>query len=147
MKIIDFDVKGNVIRFYLGDDNCYDYWGDDWDDVPYEHNAGIVYDKYWKEIAEIYVDFSLQVFTPENDWHYDGSSPFSKEDFKKQNAPCVIIAYNCDYNDCYSKCAMSKNVIKFWFNDKLESGKYFMNDAGDLKMLVNSSIVSAISVK
>ena len=31
MKIIDFDEKGNVVRFYLGDDNCEDYWGDDWD--------------------------------------------------------------------------------------------------------------------
>ena len=44
MKILDFELKGNVIKFYLG--NCNDWWGDDWDDRPYEHNAGKVYDQY-----------------------------------------------------------------------------------------------------
>ena len=46
MKIIDFDKKGNVVRFYLGKDDLNDYWGDDWNDVPYEHNAGTVYDEF-----------------------------------------------------------------------------------------------------
>ena len=49
MKIIDFDKKGNVVRFYLGEDVCNDYWGDDWNDAPYEHNAGTVYNRYVKE--------------------------------------------------------------------------------------------------
>ena len=42
MKIIDFDKKGNVVRFYLGPTNKNDYWGDDWSDKPYEENAGSV---------------------------------------------------------------------------------------------------------
>ena len=29
MKIIDFETKGNVIKFYLGENSCDDYWGDD----------------------------------------------------------------------------------------------------------------------
>ena len=44
MKIIDFEIKGNQVKFYLGSDNCDNYWGDDWDDKPYEHNAGEPYD-------------------------------------------------------------------------------------------------------
>ena len=46
-KIIDFERKGNIVRFYLGDvNNSNGYYGDDWDDVPYEHNAGKVYEQY-----------------------------------------------------------------------------------------------------
>ena len=36
MKIIDWDRKGNVLRLYLGEDRLEDWWGDDWDDRPYE---------------------------------------------------------------------------------------------------------------
>ena len=32
--VIDFETRGNVIRLYYGNDP--DYWGDDWDDKPYE---------------------------------------------------------------------------------------------------------------
>ena len=29
MKIIDFEKKGNVVRFYVGSDNLENYYGDD----------------------------------------------------------------------------------------------------------------------
>lgn len=45
MKIIDFERKGNLVRFYLGDDDLEEWYGDDWNDTPYEHNAGQVYDE------------------------------------------------------------------------------------------------------
>ena len=35
MKVIDFERKGNVIRFYLGKDDLTEWWGDDWNDTPY----------------------------------------------------------------------------------------------------------------
>lgn len=45
-KVIDYDKKGNLVRFYLGDIDL-GYWtGDDWDDAPYEHNAGMIYEEY-----------------------------------------------------------------------------------------------------
>lgn len=44
MKIIDFERKGNLVRFYLGDDDLHDWSGDDWNDTPYEYNAGQVYE-------------------------------------------------------------------------------------------------------
>ena len=40
MKIIDSELKGNVVRFYLGEDP--DFFGDDWNHYPYEDNAGPV---------------------------------------------------------------------------------------------------------
>ena len=52
-KIGDFEKRGNVVRFYLVEDDCNDYWGDDWDDAPYEHNAGKIYEEYVKKAIDI----------------------------------------------------------------------------------------------
>ncbi len=43
-QIIDIEIKGNLVRFFLGENGK--QWGDDWDDAPYEHNCGTVYDEY-----------------------------------------------------------------------------------------------------
>ena len=76
MKIIDFEKKGNVVRFYLGEQTenwgwtnpeykdytgktptwlkpSDRYYGDDWDDKPYEHNAGTVYGEFIKGYKDI----------------------------------------------------------------------------------------------
>lgn len=42
MQIIDMEKKGNVVRFYLGENGK--QWGDDWNDAPYDCNAGTVYE-------------------------------------------------------------------------------------------------------
>ena len=127
MKIIDFEVNGNAIRFYLGADNCFDYLGDDWDDTPYEHNAGFAYERYCIGFADFYVDLDLDVFTPETDWHYKFGSPFCKNDFKKRKAPCVVIPYEYSWDNCYSHCALSDDALRFYFEDKMEPGKYYIN--------------------
>lgn len=36
LKLIDWENSGHLFRFYFGKDK--DYWGDDWDDSPYELN-------------------------------------------------------------------------------------------------------------
>lgn len=46
MKLLDLERKGNVVRFYLGADDLEKWWGDDWNDAPYEDNAGTVYEKF-----------------------------------------------------------------------------------------------------
>lgn len=128
MKIIDFEVKGNVVRFALGADECDDYWGDDWDDRPYEHNAGSVYDRYVTGYAEILFPFDYTVLTPEDDWTYQSNSPFCKEDFKKRKAPCVVVSHNEDDWDArYSKEALNSNALKFYFEDKLAPGIYYFD--------------------
>ena len=43
MKIIDYEIRGSCVRFYLGKDDDTDYHGDDWNDRPYDCNAGTVY--------------------------------------------------------------------------------------------------------
>ena len=79
MKIIDFEKKGNIVRFYLGEKTedwgwtnpeykdytgetpswlkpKDTYYGDDWDDAPYEHNAGQVYEEFIKGQKDIAFD-------------------------------------------------------------------------------------------
>lgn len=119
LKIIDFDTKGNVIRFYLGDTDCTDYWGDDWDDRPYEHNAGTVYEEYVKDTYDLLVPYDYNVFEP-----CDGqlNSPYSKEDMKNEKVPCIVIHkpdkddYVCDFQYCVG----NKKCTKIYFNTSLE---------------------------
>lgn len=95
MKIIDFFRNGNIIRLYYGEDDCNDYWGDDWNDAPYEHNAGGVYDKYVKGFVEFAFPLDFAVIEP-----CDGclNSPFSKEDMKNREVPCITISNGNKFN-------------------------------------------------
>jgi len=61
-EVIDFERKGNLVRLYLGKNGK--QWGDDWDDVPYEHNAGKVYDEFIKGYCDIVIDFDYEVEEP-----------------------------------------------------------------------------------
>lgn len=89
-KIIDLDRKGNLVRFYLGADNCTDYWGDDWNDAPYDCNAGTVYDEYVKAVIDIAFPFDSLVLEPSSNW--EGSNRnWSKEDMKNRCVPCLIV--------------------------------------------------------
>ncbi len=122
MKIIDFDKKGNVVRFSLGADDCEDYWGDDWNDTPYEHNAGSVYSQYEKGYIDVAFPYDYEVLEPCSNYAYNGNTPFCKEDMKNRNVPCVIVippTITNDYWDIqFSRFVGSDNVIKFYFNDK-----------------------------
>ena len=91
MKIIDFHKRGNVIRLLLGDNGCDNYTGDDWEDAPYERNAGFVYNEYVTGFVDIVVPFDCAVVEPSDDWSYNGNTPYSKNDFKEGTIPCFII--------------------------------------------------------
>lgn len=121
-KVIDFETKGNVIRLYFGKYRNNEYHGDDWNDRPYEHNAGMVYNEYVVDTKDFFIPFDFEVLTPESDWHYNGNSPFSKNDMKARKCPCLIIVkpeedgwYLCEYSSYLG--SDSENVIKIYFND------------------------------
>ena len=123
MKIIDFYKKGNVVRFYLGDDKETDYWGDDWDDVPYEHNAGQVYDEFVTGMTEIAFPVDWLVLEPCDDW--SPNSKFCKEDFKNRKAPCVIAVPPClcneSWRDQYSDWCAADGIVRFFYEDNMEA--------------------------
>lgn len=121
MKVIDFEKKGNLFRLYLGNDDCDDYWGDDWNDCPYEHNAGEVYDRYVTGIAYIVMAWAGGVTEPADDWHYGGNTPYCKEDFKNGKAPCLLLIPPTEADvwwnmDDFSRFMGNKNVIKVYYN-------------------------------
>ena len=135
MKIIDYEKRGNVIRFYCGKDNCDDYWGDDWNDRPYEHNAERVYSEYIEEYIDVAVDMDYHVMEPADDWRYNNNTPFSKEDMKKRSVPCIIVVPEDDsyVSEEFNRYAVSDNVDKIYFGDSIEKlNKYTILKRGKL---------------
>ena len=119
MKIIDFARKGNVIRFYLGNDNLKDWYGDDWNDYPYEHNADTVYSEYIADIWDVAISFDSLVLEPQDDWHNYGNSEYSKDDMKARKVPCIIIvpAALVDYGECFSHYVAMDGVKRIYLGD------------------------------
>lgn len=127
MKIIDIERKGNVLRLYLGDDDLNNWYGDDWDDVPYEHNADPVYDKFVKNTIDIAFPFDYSIHEPKDDWHYNGNSPFCKDDFKTK--VFMIIDKDPYWLDCYTKKSETGELLRITLGDKFDK-KIFTNYGG-----------------
>ena len=112
LGIMDFEKKGNVVRFYIGDVGQ-DYTGDDWDDAPYEHNAGLVSAPIFDTI-DVAFPFHVQVLEPADDWRYEGNSPYCKNDFKEGKVPCIVVAQGDD-DRSFEEMAADDSVLKYWF--------------------------------
>ena len=98
--IIDCRKKGNVVRFYLGNDP--EYWGDDWDDRSYEHNCGQVYDEYVLGYKDVVFPFDYSVLEPSDGNGYE--SGYTREDFKMGLVPCIVAIDNSKHADiCWIK--------------------------------------------
>ena len=127
MKIIDFAKKGNVVRFFLGNDDLSEWWGDDWDDAPYDCNAGEVYDEYkagYRDIAFSFGDIVLEPCNGVMNCHY------SKEDMIKRRVPCIIVVPEeiedeSWYGEDFAYWASVDGVKRYYFGDRME-----MKDAG-----------------
>lgn len=126
LKIIDFEKKGNVVRFYLGDRDCDDYWGDDWNDRPYEHNAGLVYDRFVVNTLDLAFPFDSLVLEP-----CDGTinSEHSKEDMKKKLVPCLLIVPPAIAEDIgwrfddFQYWVGNAQALRIYFGDNIETVK------------------------
>lgn len=96
MKIIDWEAKGNVVRYFLGADDLERWYGDDWDDAPYEHNAEQVYDQFVKGYMDVAYPFDTVVLEPR-----DGclNSPWCKDDMVARRVPIIITNDNVDPYD------------------------------------------------
>ena len=133
MKIIDFERKGNVIRFYLGEyteewgwtnPNYKDfnkdtpiwfkksetYYGDDWNDNPYECNAGKVYDEFIKDYYDLVIPFNKDVIEPQDD------VSVSKNDMVARKVPCIIVVPNYRWAS-FSDLLDQPDTIKIFFGD------------------------------
>ena len=123
MKIIDFERRGNVVRFYLGEDNLRDYTGDDWDDDPWEYNASRVYDEYIVAYGDISVPFDRVVLDSSEQQHYR----YSKNDMKNRLVPCIAIADvdRLGYNyDDFGFATSMDDTEKVYFGDEFDETRF-----------------------
>ena len=104
-EIIDWERKGNLVKFYLGKNG--EQWGDDWDDVPYEHNAGRVYNEY----IEGYIVMSF----PFEDNIYEPQKFYSKQDLIKRIVPCIIVTPK-SFNS-FQEALRDPEADKYYFGD------------------------------
>lgn len=122
MKIIDFKKKGNVVRFYLGADDLDKWWGDDWNDAPYDCNAGTVYEEYESGHMDVSFDFDWLVLEP-----CDGAfnSEYSKDDMIKRRVPCIIVVppelQETAWDTSFAYWVGADGVSKYYFGDKMEA--------------------------
>lgn len=127
MKIIDFDRKGNVVRYYLGDDDCQDYRGDDWNDAPYDCNAGTVYKEFQRGYRDVAYPFDDKVLEPCCGGINCG---WSKNDLKKRKTPCLIvvpaeIAGKSSWCDNYEYWIGADGVKRIYLGDPMEPDVVF----------------------
>ena len=115
MEIIDFSRKGNVVRLYLGqkdpnwgytnkDYKDYTgetpswikpsdkYYGDDWDDTPYQHNAGTVYEEFVKGWVDIAFKFDINLKEPADDEYSGTNHSYSKDALIEKHLPMLVAA-------------------------------------------------------
>lgn len=131
--IIDCRKKGNVVRFYLGND--WGYHGDDWDDVSYEDNCGPVYDRYILGYKDISFPFEYSVLEPSD--NHGRESRYSRNHFKQGIVPCIVAVDNTQYADTYweveefQRAMGYKDVIKYYFGDYMEPDVWFNKENAD----------------
>ena len=142
MKIIDFKKKGNVFRFYLGEETpewgwtrpdytrngqtpdwlkpSDKYYGDDWDDKPYEHNASQVYEEFIKGYKDVAFNFDDLVLEPA-DGAWNGNSRWCKYDMVNRKVPCIIIVpkevYQDSWDDAFDTWAGADGIKKYYLGD------------------------------
>lgn len=119
MKIIDFERKGNVVRFYLGKDNATDYGGEGWDKYPYDR-AERVDEKHITGSADIAFPFDAMVLEPDCG---EECCSYSKVDMKAGIVPCIIVVppnvANGSQRTQFSYWANGRGTLKFYFGDKM----------------------------
>ena len=128
-KILDFECFGNIVKLYLGEtvDGIY---GDDWNDIPYEHNAGTVYDKFYTDTVEIAFPLFTNVYEP--CFGYD-NSPYCKKDFLFREVPFLLFGQLSDpwkYSDYEYLLENVPTLNKLYIGDDWEDvlvkyGKFF----------------------
>lgn len=157
MKIIDFDKKGNIVRFYLGEKTEEwgwtnpeyknykgetpdwlkpqdKYYGDDWDDAPYDCNAGQVYDEFIKGHIDVAFPFDCVVFEPCDGGDWNTNCRWCKDDMRAELIPCIVAqkifdgdyAWKYDYNRVVAR----KDSAKIYFNMDEEELKKLVEELG-----------------
>lgn len=118
--VIDCKKKGNVVRFYLGNDP--EYCGSEWNKYPYEDNAGPVKSEYILGYTDISFPFNFSVLEPSD--KYPGESYYCRNDFKEGIVPCIIVADPIKNGDIledsdFDRVLGYKDIKRYYFGDEM----------------------------
>ena len=124
LEIVDVRRVGNVVRFWLGP-NALVAWGDDWNDAPYEHNAGEVYEEYTTAYVDVAFDLDTAVVEP-----CSGvlNSHWTKDDMRLRRVCCLAYVKPVDkrdmwiYEDSFAEVVGCANVHRVFFGYKVRYG-------------------------
>lgn len=142
LRLIDAQTKGNLVRLYFGDyDETTKQWygaenpgelphGDDWDDAPYEHNAGLVYARYVKNVLDVYVKWDYRVFEPNEGYL---NSPFTREGLFKDKAPVIYIKTSEPYWLTEDMRENDPSVVRFCMQDDLVTAVEAIEKISDMQ--------------
>lgn len=124
MKVLDFERFGNVVSLFFGAIDLESWWGDDWDDVPYEHNAGTVYfDKYASLVMDVAFPSAFVVSEP-CDGHMNSS--WSKSDMQAGRVPMLAILRVPDdqprwlYEDSFEKVSADRGAKRLFMGSVVD---------------------------
>jgi hypothetical protein len=129
MKLIDCAVFGNVVRFYLGENDLTNWDGDDWNDRPFESNAGPVYGEYVAGYIDIAWNGDYVVSEP-------ADHNYSKDDMKARRIPMVAVTpilldtYRWQYD--YARVISAPDSIKFYMGDNHKFIKELVKATGGI---------------
>jgi len=104
-EIIDLSKKGNLVRLYLGKNG--EQKGDNWDSIPYEHNARTVYGKFIKGYCDIVIDFDYEIKEPHEHLNVVNLK-YCKQDMVKKKVYALVIV------------SSKKKTRYIYFGDKIE---------------------------
>lgn len=111
---------------YFTSQSLEEQWGDDWNDAPYEHNAGTPYAFYepdrerGKEPWQIVkVAFECNLETPDA---WTSNSPYSVQDINRKATPWL-------QSGKYGKRDKDGNPIQIWAGVTIEEFMHLVNQA------------------
>jgi hypothetical protein len=124
MKLIDMYREGRLIRFFIGKDECTDFYGENWDDIPNESSAGIVYEEFISGYVDVAVPFNMDI-SESGDNVYNSS--VSRDMQKNHDAPLLRVrpstrSINAEFYRSSSDydTPTDRNSIIIWIGDKPE---------------------------
>ena len=111
--LIDFCERGNGIRLYFGL-AVELITSDDWNDVPYEHNAGIVYSEYVNFYVDVLIPFRWQIADPASELDQYTNSSYCRNDFKTGDPPLFwAVDQNYERDNVYFRMGdLREDVMK-----------------------------------
>lgn len=109
--LIDFCERGNGVRLYFGS-SVEKITGDDWDDIPFESNAGIVYPEHVNFYIDALIPFNWQITDVIDELDDYTNSRYCRNDFKSGELDLFWLSdKSCERENTYFRMGDLKESV------------------------------------